>query len=295
MEGLVLFNKPKGVTSAEVVRWFKEKFKTKVGHGGTLDPLAEGLLILGLGRQYTKKLGNFLQGSEKEYQATIQLGATSTTDDAEGEISPQSTPLPSLPQIKTALKHFEGHIKQRPPAFSAIKVGGRPAYQLARQGKKIGLQPRTVWIKKIILEKYHPPLLKLKVITASGVYLRSLARDLGEALGCGAYLAALCRTRINQHILTEAFSWEEIEKGPLAVTGVLRGRVQGVSFRHFIRRWGQNYHLSIHPRNLANGCLIFRAQGNPSQLEKLIEKIKQGPPRAQVEEVELLWHKAAPS
>ncbi len=168
----------------------------RVGHAGTLDPYARGVLVIGVGRAATRKL-RAIAGTEKEYVARIRLGRRSTTDDREGhkeEISVSQ--VPSEEQVRDALKHFEGLIDQRPPAFSAIKVGGRPAYKLARRQKKVDLPPRQVEAKQIELLSYSWPFVEVRLVTGPGFYVRSLARDLGERLGTGGYIEELERTRV---------------------------------------------------------------------------------------------------
>lgn len=199
MKDIFAIYKPKGPTSHDLVKQIRKITGIKkVGHAGTLDPLASGVLVIGIGRQATKQL-SFITNDEKEYQATIKLGAFTTTDDLEGKKTqvPVST-LPTTRQIQNILKYFKGHIKQSPPQYSAVKIKGVRAYKLARQGKVFTLKPRRVLIKQIRLLEYKWPTLKLKITTGPGVYIRSLARDLGKKLKTGAYLAALERTRIGR-------------------------------------------------------------------------------------------------
>ena len=148
---------------------------------------------------------------EKEYVATITLGATSLTDDAEGTIKPTThDKQPTTAEIEAVLRSFIGDIEQVPPAYSAIKIRGRKAYELARQGKTLKLQPRTVHIEEIELLGYDWPELKLRIVCSKGTYIRSLTRDIGEALGCGAYLSGLTRTRSGSFILSDTISLEEL-------------------------------------------------------------------------------------
>lgn len=207
--------KPIGPTSHDIIDQIRKiTGQKKVGHAGTLDPLAKGVLVIGIGRESTKKLGELVQ-KEKEYLAQIRLGQFSTTDDAEGEKQPvKITRIPELGDIKKALQKFEGTINQVPPLYSAIKIGGKPAYKLARQGKikqEALLKSRKVEIKKIQLVKYHWPFLDLKIITGPGVYIRALARDLGKELKTGGYLAKLERTRVGQYTKTQAYTLETFQ------------------------------------------------------------------------------------
>ena len=193
--------KPKGLTSNDVLNKLRRFYGTKkVGHAGTLDPLAKGVLVVAVGREATKKLGELVK-KEKEYLATVRLGIKSTTDDAEGEKTVQQVRhKPMSSEVKKVLKKFEGEIFQIPPIFSAVKIQGKEAYKYARKGQEVTLKPRKVEVKKIVVLKYHWPYLKLKVITGSGVYIRSLARDLGEKLKIGGYLFNLERTRVGDFI-----------------------------------------------------------------------------------------------
>lgn len=199
--------KPKGPTSHDIVDKVRKLTGEKtVGHAGTLDPLASGILVVGVGREATKRLHEAV-GAEKEYIADIIFGAESTTDDAEGEKTPiVSTAEPSEAQIKAALQNFKGEIMQLPPQYSALKVGGKTAYSLARKGKVAPLEPRKVLIKEIEILEYRWPHLKIRVITGPGVYIRALARDLGRTLKVGGYLSDLERTRVGEFTKENCFS-----------------------------------------------------------------------------------------
>lgn len=189
--------KPKGPTSNDILNQIRKIAGTKhVGHAGTLDPLAEGILVVGIGREATKKLKEAVS-AEKEYIADIFLGANSTTDDEEG-VKTHTNKLENVRMfdIEKALKKFTGNITQTPPIYSAIKIAGREAYKYARKGQCVEIKPREVEIKSIEILKYSWPLLTLKITTGPGVYIRSLARDLGNKLGVGGYLAGLIRTRV---------------------------------------------------------------------------------------------------
>jgi tRNA pseudouridine55 synthase len=196
MNNIIGIYKPKGLTSFDVVRIIKKITGKKVGHAGTLDPLASGVLVIGIGRQGTKKLKEIVL-HEKEYIAKIKLGQISKTDDEEGDkVTKEVLKIPEIDDIKRVIKNFIGKIKQVPPLYSAIKIKGKEAYKYARQGKKIKLKAREVQIKSIEILKYSWPFLEIKVVCGPGVYIRSLARDIGEKLATGAYLADLERTRV---------------------------------------------------------------------------------------------------
>jgi tRNA pseudouridine55 synthase len=205
LHGLLVIDKPPGISSMEVVRRVRRSGgHCKTGHAGTLDPLATGVLICCLGRA-TKRVDQ-LMGLTKVYDATIDLSAFTSTDDAEGEREPVELARPPAPgAVRAALDRHTGDIAQRPPAYSAIKVGGRRAYKLARAGDAVELAPRTVRIESIDLHRYDWPRLEITVTCGKGTYIRALARQLGQALGTGGYLAALRRTAIGPYTIEHAW------------------------------------------------------------------------------------------
>lgn len=188
--------KPKGPSSNGVLNRIRHILGTKhVGHAGTLDPLAEGVLVVGVGKG-TKLLASEV-AKEKEYIADIRLGATSSTDDAEGNITECDVKaIPSEALVREVVSLFMGKIQQVPPIWSAIKVGGKESYKLARKGKDVPLKSREVEVKNIEILQYLWPVLKVRFVTGSGVYIRSLARDIGARLNVGGYLAGLIRSRV---------------------------------------------------------------------------------------------------
>ncbi len=217
LEAILLIDKPAGMTSHDVVDRVRRIFKTRaVGHAGTLDPFATGLLILGVGKA-TKKLQTYV-GLDKTYEATARLGVTSDTYDLTGKIV--ARPASRVAELEIlgratcdeALKSFLGGYEQKAPAFSAKKVKGQKLYELARAGKDVeALRPtKKVDISEIELLDYAWPDLKFRVSCSSGTYIRSLAHDLGEKLGCGAYLTELRRTRIGEHSIQDAKKLEEV-------------------------------------------------------------------------------------
>ena len=208
MEEIIFVDKPSGMSSfgavARVRRLLSERegHKVKVGHTGTLDPFATGLLILLAGKA-TKKAPE-LTKLDKVYEATIRLGATSSTGDPEGEITiTDKKPEISREKIIETLAQFVGEIEQIPPAFSAIKINGQRAYKLARAGKAVEMPKRKVTIYELELLDYASPFLKIRTHVSSGTYIRTLAEDIGEALGCGAYTTELRRTKIADYDITE--------------------------------------------------------------------------------------------
>lgn len=212
MDEFLLVDKRAGISSAAVVNKVKWLLKAaKAGHCGTLDPLATGLLILCFGR--ATKLAQFIIGAEKTYEATIKLGATSTTYDADGDITPVvDAAAPALAQIEPALRQFVGTISQKPPIYSALKVEGRPLYEYARKQKPVDARVREVAVRKFEVLEYQYPDLRVRIECSTGTYVRSLASDLGQLLGCGGYIAALRRREIGPHRVESAITLEEIER-----------------------------------------------------------------------------------
>jgi len=209
---VLLIDKPFTWTSFDAVRKIRNLVRIKkVGHAGTLDPLASGLLIICTGK-FTKRINEFM-AAEKEYTGSFTLGATTPTFDLESE--PENMKDYSgidLVQIQSAIKKFEGEILQVPPIHSAIKKDGKRVYELARQGQDIKLDPRKVTIKEFEITSVELPVLYFRVVCSTGTYIRSLANDFGETLGCGAYLSRLCRTRIGSFSLKDAMTMEEAEQ-----------------------------------------------------------------------------------
>lgn len=204
MQGLLLVDKPKTWTSFDVVNYVrkmvaaaegKKPKNTKVGHTGTLDPLATGLLVLLIGKEYTRRAGE-LTKVDKTYEVTMKLGETSTTADDEGEKTVVSNTVPTEKAILEALESLQGPIMQVPPAFSAMKINGQRAYKLAREGKAVELEARPVTIYSNELTSYNYPFVKFTSKVSSGTYIRSLVTDLGELLKTGAYMSDLRRTEV---------------------------------------------------------------------------------------------------
>ena len=200
MEGVINLDKPAGITSARAVGRVKRLLPrgTKIGHAGTLDPFATGVLLLLVGK--ATKRSESLMDSPKQYEATLKLGATTETLDLDSpEVSAPPIAPPDEQVFRDLLPRFIGEIQQLPPAYSALKINGRPAYELARKGKEVSLEPRTVRVYGIELIQYAWPFLSLRIDCGRGTYIRSLARDIGEALGTAAYLTALRRTRVGDY------------------------------------------------------------------------------------------------
>ncbi|HEX3568608.1 MAG TPA: tRNA pseudouridine(55) synthase TruB [Candidatus Saccharimonadales bacterium] len=205
MHGILLVDKPLGWTSFDVVNKVRRMVQTSpfntsnkkrfpVGHTGTLDPMATGLLVLLLGT-FTKQAPT-LTKVDKTYEVVMRLGQASTTGDSEGEIINVSTAKPSRAEVEAALDVFKGEIMQTPPAFSAIKVNGQRAYKLAREGKTVTIEPRKAIIHRIDLTEYVYPDVRFTTEVSSGTYVRSLVEDIGKQLGTGAYMSGLRRTKV---------------------------------------------------------------------------------------------------
>ena len=207
---VLLINKPLRWTSFDVVRKIRNAIKIKkVGHAGTLDPLATGLLIVCTGK-FTKRINEYMS-QEKEYTGTFTLGATTPTYDLESEPeNNKSTATLSEAAIIAATRNFCGEILQVPPMHSAIKKDGKPVYLLARRGIEVALEPRRITIRDFTIASIDMPVVHFKVTCSTGTYIRSLAHDFGAALGCGAHLSSLCRTRIGEFGLGDAMTMEQV-------------------------------------------------------------------------------------
>lgn len=207
---VLLVNKPLEWTSFDVVNKLRYKLKIKkIGHAGTLDPLATGLLIICTGKM-TKRIEAFM-GWEKEYTGTLVIGQTTPSHDLETDVSdPVDISGIKPARIEEVARHLTGEIEQVPPVHSAIKVGGKRAYKFARQGKEVELQPRKVSVPVFEITRIAPPEVDFRIVCSKGTYIRSLVRDFGKELGVGAYLSALCRTRIGEYHLQEAQTIEQI-------------------------------------------------------------------------------------
>lgn len=209
--GFINLNKPTGITSHGAAQKLKKIIGIRrIGHSGTLDPMASGVLVMAIGK--ATKLVEFLRKDGKTYEAVIRLGLTSDTYDATGEITetPPPVPIPSGAQIKSALEQFTGEIEQMPPKFSAIKVKGTPAHRLARQGKEVKLEPRQVNIKELKLIEFRHPLITVKVTCSAGTYIRSLAHDLGQRLKTGAVLQGLHRTHAGEFDIKDSVELDSV-------------------------------------------------------------------------------------
>ena len=212
MNGILLIDKPAGPTSHDVVDIIRRRFKIKkVGHAGTLDPAATGLLVILIGTA-TKASGRLLNG-DKEYEVICLLGTRTDTDDTAGKIeSSQDNIAVSRRQVEQALEGFRGQIRQNVPRYSAVKVNGKKLYELARQGRQFSLPEKEVTVYELQIMKFNLPNVHLKIKCSKGTYVRSLCRDLGEFLGCGGCAAGLRRTRSEPFSVEDAVKLDEVKK-----------------------------------------------------------------------------------
>lgn len=213
-QGILLIDKPKGKTSFSLVSLLRKLLRVKtIGHAGTLDPMATGVMVLLVGKKYTAQ-SMALTGQDKEYEATITLGTTTDSYDAEGTVVATSRHIPSVEEVAQALQYFNGTIEQIPPMFSAKKVDGKKLYDLARKGQEVERKPVSITLKTTLLD-YAYPFVKLHIACSKGTYIRSIAHELGERLSCGGHLSALVRTRSGSFNLPNCVSGKSLFEAPL--------------------------------------------------------------------------------
>lgn len=209
MLGILLIDKPLGITSHDVIARLRRKLQTKrVGHAGTLDPLATGLLVVAVGP--ATRFLQYLPLEPKEYIGTVKFGIETTTQDAEGEIVAEKTvPADLMSAIDQALPQFKGAISQIPPLYSAVKKEGKPLYVYARRGEDVEREPRNVYISEVEVLEQNGNEVDVRVVCSGGTYMRTWAHDLGQNLGCGAHLSGLRRTRVGKFSIDDAITLEE--------------------------------------------------------------------------------------
>jgi tRNA pseudouridine55 synthase len=212
--GVLNVDKPPGLTSHDVVATIRRMVRQRrVGHAGTLDPMATGVLLVCLGQ--ATRVSEYLMRSNKTYRGSVHLGVSTTTDDIEGEIVETKPVMADRAEIEAALSQFVGHIQQIPPRYSAIKVRGRRLYELARQGIEVEVPPREVDVYAVQLLAWQPPVAEIRVQCGPGTYIRALARDLGQALGCGGHLVGLRRLSSGPFDASEGVKLEHLEMAVL--------------------------------------------------------------------------------
>ncbi|MBI2513414.1 MAG: tRNA pseudouridine(55) synthase TruB [Opitutae bacterium] len=215
VEGVLLVDKPTGMTSHDVVYRLRRKFQIqRIGHAGTLDPLATGLLVMLIGK--ATKISQYLISEDKIYEGEVTLGTTTNTQDAEGEVM-ESRPVPPLTeaQVLEAMKGFLGDQYQTPPMFSAVKIGGVPLYKSARKGEEVEREPRFIRVTAFDLLGFASPKIHFRLACTKGTYVRVIASDLGEKFGCGAHLSALRRTGSGKFTIEQCATLADIEAMPM--------------------------------------------------------------------------------
>jgi tRNA pseudouridine55 synthase len=222
MDGIVNINKPEGITSHDVVQIIRKRFGTsKAGHLGTLDPIATGVLPVAVGK--ATRFSQFLPNSPKEYEGVLRFGFATDTYDRDGLPTTEERPLQG--EVEEAMRALKGVVDQVPPPFSAKKVGGVPAYRLARQNRTVVMTAVRVEIREFQSLALDPPFMKFRVVCSPGTYIRSLVHDLGQRLGCGAHLTALCRTRSGDFRIEQAVELDKVSSADLIAMEHLLGSI----------------------------------------------------------------------
>jgi tRNA pseudouridine55 synthase len=288
-KGLFLFNKPSGMSSAQFLGRIKRVLNVrKIGHGGTLDPFASGLLVVAIAREYTKTLEVILKGTPKRYRASIVIGAASTTYDRTGEMTP--TPLMrevSRDEVEEALKQLRRNETQVPPPYSAIKMQGKPAYERARNGEVLEMKPKATKLLEYALlgmEQDNGTLkLDIDLEVSSGFYIRSFAHDLGVLLGSDGYVDELVRTKIGEFRLESGLTLEDMEKGLIELNFRAFGQVQGVGYRNFAFKCAKNRYIRGYTRNQADGSIEVLGQAKLPKIQAFLGDLQKGPEGAKIE------------
>ena len=270
--------------------------QTRIGHAGTLDPFAEGLMVVAIGRKYTREVHTLLTESRKEYLATIELGKTSDTFDITGAITEaESNTIPSCEDIVHAIEQsFLGDRLQTPPVYSAKKFGGKRLRDMATETHAPALaaeRAKHVTLYEYEIISYNYPTLIIRLVVSSGYYIRTFGSELGTALGTGAYLTKLIRTRINEYTVAQALNPEDIDGGIIETTGTITGAVQGIGFRYFLQEHAHKLGISGTAQNLSDGSISFRAQGHLQQIAKFLTLAKQGPEGAHIDDHHFITRK----
>jgi tRNA pseudouridine55 synthase len=226
--GLILIDKPGGCTSHDVLVKLKRKLQlSKIGHTGTLDPMATGLLICLVGN--ATRLARFLDGQRKVYSGKIKLGLTTSSDDVTGETLTTSTKIPEFSEVLQATSNFIGELQQIPPAVSAVKVGGKRSYDLARKGEAVELKPRPVTVHEFTISQVSSDVISFRVVCSRGTYIRSIARDLGALLGCGGCLKTLRREGVTPYDVSEAVTLDNANQSDIVPLSALLDRWPNLS------------------------------------------------------------------
>ncbi len=296
MEGILLFYKPVGWTNKHIVGFLKKTLRvSKLGHAGTLDPFAEGLMVVGIGRKYTRSLHALLTGSRKEYLATIELGKISDTFDPVGTIIETGQHIhPSTHIIRTVIdEHLLGERTQVPPIYSAKKFGGKRLRDIATKEDAHVLaatRTKTVVLYDYDIVSYAYPLLTIRLSVSSGYYIRTFGNSLGELLGTGAYCKELKRTRINEHSVDDALLPDDLH-GTIEVQGTLIGAVQCVGYRYHLKDLADRYSLTGSTQNMPDGSLSFLIQGPIRSLSLFLKFVHHGPSLSRIDDYSFIIRK----
>lgn len=289
MKGVLLFYKPVGWTNKHILGFLKRILDAaKLGHAGTLDPFAEGLMVIAIGRKFTRELHTLLTGSVKEYVTTIELGKTTDTFDHTGAVThTNSDHQPSLDAIRTAIdEHLLGERTQTPPVYSAKKFSGKRLRDIATREEAHELaasRAKTVTLHDYTIIAYDYPHLTVRLSVSSGYYIRTFGNDLGTLLGTGAHLTTLHRTKIDGYSSADALSPDDLDR-TLEVAGTFTGAVQGVGFRYFIQELAERYHLTGNTTNMPNGSVSFVVQGDLKSITRFLTFVDGGPALARIED-----------
>lgn len=282
MEGIFLFYKPVGWTNKAIVGFLKRTLNTpKLGHAGTLDPFAEGLMVVAIGRKFTRTLHDILIGGTKEYIATIELGRVSDTFDSTGVITTiKSDKQPTHEHIGHVITtHLLGERLQIPPIYSAKKFSGKRLRDIAKRygaHELAASRAKTVILHDFTILSYSYPLLTVRLTVSSGYYIRTFGNDLGTLLATGAFLAGLQRTRINHYVVQDAISPDTLSER-IEAQGTLFGSVQGVGYRLLITELAHRYDCTGYVRNNPDGSVSFLVQGAQRDVSSFLKFVLPGP------------------
>ena len=298
MPGLFVFNKPPGLSSAAFLNSLKKHFgKEPIGHGGTLDPFAEGVLVVGVGRRYTRMLSAVLKEHDKEYRAVILLGADSDTYDKTGVITPRPVARwPENEEIERVVTEIAQRTTQVPPSYSAIKIEGVPAYVHARRGKDVELKERPVKIHRTkvtsIKHRADDMAIEIELGVSPGFYVRSFAHEVGDMLKTGAYLERLIRTKVGRFTLEEALEYKDLD-GVVELYFRASGAVQDVGYRYFTLKIAQNWAITGFVRNISPSSVEVVGQAKMAVLERFLDVLGKGSESAQIANSFSYFRKAA--
>lgn len=289
MEGILLFYKPVDWTNKHILGFLKRTLDVpKLGHAGTLDPFAEGLMVVAIGRTFTRGLHTLLTASTKEYIATIELGKISDSFDRMGAITNTgSDEQPSVDAIRLAIDtHLIGERTQVPPVYSAKKIFGKRLRDIATKEGAHAIaaeRAKTVSLYEYEIVSYDYPFLVIRLSVSSGYYIRTFGNSIGELLGTGAYLTTLKRTRINEYSVDDALSPDDLSQ-TIEVRGSLNGAVQGVGYRYFVQELAQRHRLTGTVRNESDGSVSFLIQGDHRDISPFLRSVQHGPVGSHIED-----------